>query len=1260
MFLKKALLIFCLFFFVSYQVAAQCNTLRPQIDISFNTDQDCAPVAVTQFQVTFFFNAAQDPATISILYEWNDPANSTTLIDDSNGLIATAGNTAFTANATFTYFDNSGQCSIVPSVSILINGVLCPTSTQTQSAFFWGTDEQANGVVTLDPVNWDVCFDNAVTNAVFEDASDFNCNITIEPDNPNRLARHVQFVYGTNHNPAATIRNLTLTDGGVQNLTDAAGNLSTPATRGAVMPVTGGYFGPIDAIPFPADGPTSVTFPMNAPASVLNAVGNRFEITLFNWNVCNPWNGDALNPNYEDAVVTRGYITIIDAPAPSFATRDVNNVVTSDFCINETIFLRNLTPNIGNHAYTWRFYDDAAGTNLLATRTSFNPTFSYPTGGLKLIRLTATNPTAQTPCVEDFTALVNITPALSANILVTDLLDVPITPDFCQEAAAPRTNFNVRFHDNSVGTVTANTRWRWEFYDENDVLIFASPAVGYSPTALGPFDRVFSTPGTYRVRLAIRDNVTSCESTDEVTVRVFEKPQPAFTFNRVCDGSAVNIVDASTLNSVAGSQIVQWEWDMDYDGVTFSKDPALDGQRNFNHIFPSAGSFRVALQVTTDQGSCSQILEQTVIVDPLPVANVTSDVTSGCSTLQVEFTNMSILGQPDVIQEYRWEIDGGSGYVVDSVQRPTDPGFGPIFIRDFKNVTAGNKVFNVRLRVITVNGCENVSAPIAITVNPGPTSGFVSLNYSPFNNNCSPVSVDFEVDNQTQSLGPTDYEWTITDANGIIDQMSSGTSPNFTYNFVNNTQLIKDFLITLRATLPTGCFGDSTRTIRVSPVPSSAFNITTPLNDCEKMTLHMDAVQKGLVEYEWSISVNGTVVFASTSVGDNFDHTVNRIPTGPQNVDVTLITTNVANCQSVLTTQSVVVPQGNTLNVDFTATPASQTLPNATVTINNNTTPGPWSYVWDFGDGTTSTDPNITSHTYLTSGTYTIKLRVIDNDCEVSQTATVTINPVPPIVDFDYFPASGCSPLTVSFVNKSQFTDPSTYFWSFGANQGTSQAVNPSYTYFESGLYSVSLTASNSTGQTVTTTKSLIIEVFESPIAQFAVYPQVLDIPGDILYTNNRSIGATSYFWDFGDGTTSTEIEPQHKYEDEGTFDIVLVATNNLGCRDTARLSSPVKAVVSGQLLIPNAFKPNPNGPGSVDKMNNEVFIPLMNRVKKFKMFIFNRWGTMLFQSDNQEFGWDGYFDGRLCPQDVYVYKIVVEYDDGRQLTRTGDINLIR
>jgi gliding motility-associated-like protein len=221
--------------------------------------------------------------------------------------------------------------------------------------------------------------------------------------------------------------------------------------------------------------------------------------------------------------------------------------------------------------------------------------------------------------------------------------------------------------------------------------------------------------------------------------------------------------------------------------------------------------------------------------------------------------------------------------------------------------------------------------------------------------------------------------------------------------------------------------------------------------------------------------------------------------------------------------------------------------------------------------------------------------------------------------------------------------------------------VDPTYTYQEPGVYSVTLTATNELGDTVSLTKELIIEVLENPVAKFAVYPTTpLNVPGETLYTQNRSLNATEYFWDFGDGHTSTEVEPQHQYSKEGTFSITLIARNGNGCADTTVLESGVQAVIYGQLLIPNAFIPNKSGAGSGNALNNEVFLPLVQKVTKFQMLVFNRWGQLMFESTDPEVGWDGYFQGKLCVQDVYIYRITAEYENGRSVTRTGDINLIR
>lgn len=1119
-----------------------------------------------------------------------------------------------------------------------------------------------NDIVAINPAVFRVC-QGFAADVLFTDNSDWNCfpRLTRENNEP----RWIQWIYGTGA-PAIRIPGV-----GVN----------------AIVP---GAFPYLDPAPFrnpiyPVLAPGQISLPINVPATLPADIGREFEITLKNWNQCNPYDnnildGNAFNPVFGDLVngdnppqVTTARVVIVDAPQPDFLTRlgGAGGPVQNVFCVGDNIYFDNETPAIvgASFQYTWEFYDNNTGAGLpLSTSSGTNPTFAYPSAGQKLIRLSVRDANAAGNCVEIFEQLITISPSLVAQIAVTDLSNNPIVADFCQEASAPFSSFDVRFADVSVGMITPTTLWRWEFFDETNTLVRQEPVGGgFSTVPLGPFDEVFSNRGIYRARLIIRDNITSCETIDEVQVRVFEKPSPQFTASRVCEGDLTTFNETSTLNAINGESIVLREWDFNYDGVTFSKDTAFDNQTSFTRSLGAAGTYQVALRVTTDQAGCSDLLVLPITVDPLPNASITPDVVSGCSILTVSFTNNAVGGQPDVIDRFEWEIDDrqGSGFQLVATQQPSDPGFTPFYVHDFENVTMVNQQFDVRMRSVTVNGCETVSPVSTITVFPGTRSGFLSTNYSPFNNNCSPQSVNFSVDAQTQSLGPTDYRWRVSDSGGIISETSSGTTPSFSFNFVNSTQSLKDFFVTLITTLPSGCFGDSTRTIRISPIPTSGFAIDTVLFDCQLMRLHLEANQKGLADYHWTVRENGVIVSDINSINDELNYELARPASGSADVTVqfSLETTNFANCVSATSTDVVVVPSGDDINTSFTASPASQMLPNSTVTIVNTTNPGPWTYEWDFSDGTTSSDPAVSSHTYATYGAYTIRLTVTNNVCVETATSTITIDAIPPIVDFAYAPASGCAPLTVEFTNLSQFAEPDTYFWEFGQGQATSRAVDPSYTYFEPGTYTVSLSASNITGQTVTETKNFIIEVYPRPSAQFDIKPRLVYIPGGILYTKNQSIQATSFEWDFGDGTKSLAGEPQHIYEKEGEYDIQLIAYNKDGCSDTTKLESAVRVEVGGQVLIPNAFSPNLLGAtGGNDQSNgkNDVFLPITRGVVEFEMFIFNRWGELMFQSTDPNIGWDGYYNGKLCQQDVYVYKISALYENGQRIVRVGDVNLIR
>ena len=117
-------------------------------------------------------------------------------------------------------------------------------------------------------------------------------------------------------------------------------------------------------------------------------------------------------------------------------------------------------------------------------------------------------------------------------------------------------------------------------------------------------------------------------------------------------------------------------------------------------------------------------------------------------------------------------------------------------------------------------------------------------------------------------------------------------------------------------------------------------------------------------------------------------------------------------------------------------------------------------------------------------------------------------------------------------------------------------------------------------------------------------------------------------------------------------------------CTDTFRIISAVEAKAEGGIKIPNAFTPNIGGsnggeiiPGNLD---NDVFHPILYGVEKYELNIFNKWGELLFISTDITIGWDGYYRGELCQQDVYVYKINVTYIDGTSDSYVGDLTLLR
>ncbi len=251
-----------------------------------------------------------------------------------------------------------------------------------------------------------------------------------------------------------------------------------------------------------------------------------------------------------------------------------------------------------------------------------------------------------------------------------------------------------------------------------------------------------------------------------------------------------------------------------------------------------------------------------------------------------------------------------------------------------------------------------------------------------------------------------------------------------------------------------------------------------------------------------------------------------------------------------------VTGSGGGIVADFTASPMSGTAP-LTVQFTDISTGNPTMWSWDFGDGC-SDMVGSPSHTYQNPGTYTVTLTASSatggSDTKTKEGyITVSSSGSGPKAAFTVDRQSGPKPLTVQFTDTST-GNPTMWSWDFG-DGGISMVASPSYTYQEAGVYTVSLTASNTAGSDTKTETDFISVTGDipPPVAMFEATPLSGSAPLTVQFTD-LSIGPpTSYAWDFGDGGTSTEANPGHVYTSGGTYTVRLTVKNTGGSHTMTR-----------------------------------------------------------------------------------------------------------
>lgn len=315
-------------------------------------------------------------------------------------------------------------------------------------------------------------------------------------------------------------------------------------------------------------------------------------------------------------------------------------------------------------------------------------------------------------------------------------------------------------------------------------------------------------------------------------------------------------------------------------------------------------------------------------------------------------------------------------------------------------------------------------------------------------------------------------------------------------------------------------------------------------------------------------------------------------------------------------------------------------------------TSGPYTYTWSNGYvGQNQSVTLFSNQTYIVT---------VGDGCSslAFDTVVVTVNPLA-VGNMILSDTSGCEPFTIQLSGSSDIGI--TYTWNFGDGSLNVNGVNVSHTYTTAGSYFVTLTITTATGCQSSITNIQPVTVKPSPTAYFSVSPSITPIPNatDLSFTN-LSTGAISYIWNFGDGNTSNAVNPTHYYALTGEYLMQLVAMNSLGCIDTFSL----KSTSENYIHFANAFTPNPNGGNggtyNFYELNNDVFFPTSAGIEEFHMMIYNKWGEVIFESFDINKGWDGYYKGKICEQDVYVWKAFATFKDGNKYVGAGDVTLLR
>jgi gliding motility-associated-like protein len=258
-----------------------------------------------------------------------------------------------------------------------------------------------------------------------------------------------------------------------------------------------------------------------------------------------------------------------------------------------------------------------------------------------------------------------------------------------------------------------------------------------------------------------------------------------------------------------------------------------------------------------------------------------------------------------------------------------------------------------------------------------------------------------------------------------------------------------------------------------------------------------------------------------------------------------------------------------------------------------------------------------------------------------------------PFVEFHPNITGACDSATVTFINTSTPAN-SSFFWEF--YDGTTSIAPNAVHWFSNGVWGAKLTVTSPEGCINSLNLPALVNIVPTPEASFVSDPQITLVDylllseATITFNNTSPWYATAVNWAFGNGDSAFVGQVTYTYPAAGLYDITMTAYNIYGCHDDT--TQTLLILNDPGLWIPTAFTPNGDG-------LNDRFTIIGMEVKTFAIDIFDRWGRLIFRSDDIENSWDGKIGNDYVQEGVYVYKVNSVVNTG-PIQRQGSVTVLR